>query len=94
LIASGPTIKKGVNLYQIPMTAIGPTILRAMEIDDPQFGGQRPLLDIFKYHFLGERVGASEPPQCPEGVETSVLIRSIFGWVDDSALRPVLLPKG
>lgn len=48
LIAWGSRIRKGVNLHQICMTAIGPTILKAMGIDDPHFGKQPPLLDIFK----------------------------------------------
>lgn len=47
-IAWGPRIRGGVNLHRIPMTAIGPTLLRDMGIDDPQFGSQLPLGDIFK----------------------------------------------
>jgi predicted AlkP superfamily pyrophosphatase or phosphodiesterase len=47
-IARGPGIKRGVNLHRIRMTAIGPTILRSMGINDPQFGSQPPLTDIFK----------------------------------------------
>jgi hypothetical protein len=30
------------------MTAIGPTILKAMGIDDPDFGARPPLAEIFK----------------------------------------------
>lgn len=47
-IASGPRIKKGVNVHRIRMTAIAPTILRSMGISNPQFGAQPPLSDIFK----------------------------------------------
>lgn len=47
-IAWGPEIKAGVNLHRISMTAIGPTILKALGIDDPQFGVEPPLTDIFK----------------------------------------------
>jgi len=37
-----------VNLHRIRMTAIGPTILKVMGVDDPAFGGQPPLLDIVR----------------------------------------------
>lgn len=47
-IAWGPRIKSGVNLHRIRMTAIGPTILKSMGIDNAQFGAERPLEDIFK----------------------------------------------
>jgi predicted AlkP superfamily pyrophosphatase or phosphodiesterase len=47
-IAWGPDIKPGVDLHRIRMTAIGPTILKALGIDDPKFGDQPPLKDIFK----------------------------------------------
>jgi predicted AlkP superfamily pyrophosphatase or phosphodiesterase len=47
-IAWGPSIKKGVNLHRIPMTAVGPTILKALGIENPRFGAQPPLVDIFK----------------------------------------------
>jgi len=47
-VAWGPHIKAGVNTHLIPMTAIGPTILKAMGIDDPKFGSRPPLDDIFK----------------------------------------------
>lgn len=47
-IAWGPSIKKGVNLHRIPMTAIGPTILKALGIENPRFGAEPPLADIFK----------------------------------------------
>jgi len=47
-IAWGPEIKTGVNLHRIFMTAIGPTILKALGIDDPQFSVEPPLADIFK----------------------------------------------
>ena len=47
-IAWGPQIKAGVNLHRIAMTAIGPTILKALGIDDPKFGSAPPLADVFK----------------------------------------------
>ncbi len=47
-IAWGPDIRGGINLHQIRMTAIGPTILKVMGIDDPQFGTERPLTEILK----------------------------------------------
>jgi hypothetical protein len=47
-IAWGPSIKKGVNLHLIPMTAIGPTILKALGIENPRFGAQPSLADIFR----------------------------------------------
>ena len=47
-IASGPHIKAGVDLHRIPMTVIAPTILKALGIDDRQFGEQPPLEEIFK----------------------------------------------
>ncbi len=47
-IAYGPGIRPGVNLHRIPMTAIGPTLLKALGINDPQFGTQPPLKEIFK----------------------------------------------
>jgi predicted AlkP superfamily pyrophosphatase or phosphodiesterase len=47
-IAWGPDIRAGVNLHTIRMTEIGPTILKAMGIDDPKFGDRLPLKDIFK----------------------------------------------
>ncbi len=47
-IAWGPDIKAGVDLHRIRMTAIGPTILQALGINDPQFGGEPPIAGIFK----------------------------------------------
>jgi predicted AlkP superfamily pyrophosphatase or phosphodiesterase len=47
-LAMGPNIRKGVNLHRVPMTAIGPTILKALGIEDPNFGASAPLKDIFK----------------------------------------------
>lgn len=47
-IAWGPGIKAGLDLHLIPMTALGPTILRALGIDDPNFGSAPPLAEIFK----------------------------------------------
>ena len=47
-IACGPRIRKGVNLHRIPMTAVAPTVLKDLGIDDPQFGVQPPLTDLFR----------------------------------------------
>lgn len=47
-IAWGPGIKGGVDLHRIRMTSVGPTLLKAMGIDDPQFGDEPALADIFK----------------------------------------------
>jgi hypothetical protein len=47
-IAWGPRIKPGVDLHRIRMTAIGPTLLKDLGINDPQFGVERPLDAIFK----------------------------------------------
>jgi predicted AlkP superfamily pyrophosphatase or phosphodiesterase len=47
-IAWGPGIKGGLNLHRIRMTAIGPTLLKALGIDDPRFGSQPPVNSIFK----------------------------------------------
>jgi predicted AlkP superfamily pyrophosphatase or phosphodiesterase len=47
-IAWGPDIRAGVDLHTIRMTEIAPTILKAMHIDDPKFGDEPPLLEIFK----------------------------------------------
>ena len=47
-IAWGPDIRPGVDLHTIRMTEIGPTILKAMGIDDPSFGDTPPLKEIFK----------------------------------------------
>jgi predicted AlkP superfamily pyrophosphatase or phosphodiesterase len=47
-LAMGPNIRKGVNLHRVPMTAIGPTILKALGIENPRFGTQPALKDIFK----------------------------------------------
>ncbi|HXX24666.1 MAG TPA: ectonucleotide pyrophosphatase/phosphodiesterase [Terriglobia bacterium] len=47
-IAWGPNIRAGVDLHTIRMTEIAPTILKAMGIDDPKFGDEPPLTDIFK----------------------------------------------
>jgi predicted AlkP superfamily pyrophosphatase or phosphodiesterase len=47
-MAWGPDIKAGVDLHTIRMTEIGPTILKAMGINDPKFGVRPPLNDIFK----------------------------------------------
>jgi predicted AlkP superfamily pyrophosphatase or phosphodiesterase len=47
-IAWGPGIKSGANLHRIRMTSIGPTILRALGIDDAKFGDDPALGGIFK----------------------------------------------
>jgi len=47
-IASGPGIRSGIDLHRIRMTSVGPTILKAMGIDNPKFGDDPPLQDIFK----------------------------------------------
>ena len=47
-IAWGPGIKPGANLHHIRMTSIGPTILKALGIDDAKFGDDPPLQGIFK----------------------------------------------
>jgi hypothetical protein len=47
-IAWGPDIKGGVNLHRIRMTSVGPTLLKALGIDDPKFGTQPALNSIFK----------------------------------------------
>jgi len=47
-IAWGPDIRFGVDLHEIRMTEIAPTILKAMGIDDPKFGDRPPLTEIFK----------------------------------------------
>jgi predicted AlkP superfamily pyrophosphatase or phosphodiesterase len=47
-VAWGPEIRAGVNLHRVRMTAIGPTILKAMGIQDPQFGDEPALAEIFR----------------------------------------------
>ncbi len=47
-IAWGPDIRGGIDLHRIRMTAIGPTILKIMGVDDPAFGDVPPLTDIVK----------------------------------------------
>jgi predicted AlkP superfamily pyrophosphatase or phosphodiesterase len=47
-IAWGPDIRGGINLHRIRMTSEGPTILKAMGIDDAEFGDQPPLNEILK----------------------------------------------
>jgi hypothetical protein len=47
-IAWGPDIRAGVDLHEIRMTEIAPTILKAMGVDDPKFGDRPPLTEIFK----------------------------------------------
>ena len=47
-IACGPDIRAGVDLHQITLTEIGPTLLEALGIRDPEFGDRPPLGTIFK----------------------------------------------
>jgi predicted AlkP superfamily pyrophosphatase or phosphodiesterase len=47
-LAMGPDIRRGVNLHRVRMTAIGPTILEALGIENPKFGASAPLKEIFK----------------------------------------------
>jgi predicted AlkP superfamily pyrophosphatase or phosphodiesterase len=47
-IACGPDIRAGVDVGHIRMTEIGPTILKAMGIQDPAFGDRPPLEAVFK----------------------------------------------
>jgi arylsulfatase A-like enzyme len=42
-IAWGPDIALGRDLHEIPMTSVGPTILKAMGIVDPRFGHRPPV---------------------------------------------------
>ena len=48
LIACGPRIRRGLNLHHLPMTAVAPTVLKDLGIDDPNFGAQPPLADLFR----------------------------------------------
>ncbi len=47
-IAWGPDVKRGVDLHRVRMTRVGPTILKALGIDDPTFGEQPAPMEIFK----------------------------------------------
>ncbi|MGH9398060.1 MAG: alkaline phosphatase family protein [Terriglobia bacterium] len=47
-IAWGPDIKSGMDLHRIRMIQVGPTILKAMGISDPNFGDAPSLKDIWK----------------------------------------------
>jgi predicted AlkP superfamily pyrophosphatase or phosphodiesterase len=47
-IAWGPGIRSGVNLHRIRMTSIATTLLKTLGINDPQFGSQPALNEIFK----------------------------------------------
>ncbi len=47
-IAWGPDVKRGVDLHRIRMTSIGPTILKALGINDPTFGELPALMEVFK----------------------------------------------
>ena len=47
-IVWGPHVKSGVMLRRIPMTAIAPTILKALGIENSQLGSHPPLNEIFK----------------------------------------------
>ena len=47
-IAWGPDIKLGADLHHIRMTSIGPTILKAMGINDPKFGKKQALVGLWR----------------------------------------------
>jgi predicted AlkP superfamily pyrophosphatase or phosphodiesterase len=47
-IAWGPHINKGMNLHRVRMTAIAPTVLRALGIEPQKLGADEPLKEIFK----------------------------------------------
>ncbi|MGH9376123.1 MAG: alkaline phosphatase family protein, partial [Terriglobia bacterium] len=47
-IAWGPDIKTSVDLHRIRMTSVGPTILKAMGINDPDFGGGPALTGLWR----------------------------------------------
>jgi predicted AlkP superfamily pyrophosphatase or phosphodiesterase len=47
-IASGPHIRSGIDLHRITMTAIAPTILKVMGIEDAKFGDTPALEDVLK----------------------------------------------
>ena len=47
-IAWGPHINRGVNLHRVRMTAIAPTVLRALGIEEPKLGSDEPLKEIIK----------------------------------------------
>src|SRR5262249_29807095 len=47
-IAWGPGIEAGADLHRIRMTRIGPTILKALGIDEPTFGDDPPIHEIFR----------------------------------------------
>jgi len=47
-IAWGPDIKSGIDLHRIRMTSIAPTLLKALGVNDQQFGSQPALDEIFK----------------------------------------------
>ena len=47
-IAWGPHIKKGVNLHRVRMTAVAPTVLQALGIEEEKLGSSEPLKEIFK----------------------------------------------
>ena len=47
-IAWGPDVQRGVDLHRVPMTRVGPTILKALGVKAPTFGEQPMLTEIFK----------------------------------------------
>lgn len=47
-MAWGPDIRRGVNLHRTRMTSEGPTILKALGVNNRNFGDQAPLDEIFK----------------------------------------------
>lgn len=48
-IACGPGIRAGVDLHSVAITAIAPTLLEALGVDDPAFGVSPPLDSIFTH---------------------------------------------
>lgn len=65
-IACGPDIQGGVDLGHIRMTEIAPTILKAMGIDDPEFGDGPPLEAVFKPQH--EDLASSPSPATSQGL--------------------------
>jgi hypothetical protein len=47
-IAWGQDINSGLDLRDIALTEVGPTILKAMSVDDSSFGDKAPLRAIFR----------------------------------------------
>jgi predicted AlkP superfamily pyrophosphatase or phosphodiesterase len=47
-IAWGPNIRSGAKVRRIRMTAVAPTVLKSLGIENPEFGAHPPLDEIFK----------------------------------------------